>query len=261
LADAVLSEVSNIMNREEFVGRVEFFVSAGIMPWHDPAEYVHEVTGKAFAVSDSGDELEAGEITLKLVSVTEATNRGIRLLDVCDADSGTLEAVYSTLFDATEEMVEELDIEPSWNDLIFIDDLNIAPEYADTSLRVQLIETSLATFGPNAIVVAVEESLALTVEDWRELGFKRIAKSPFVFRDQLKLNPYGKTGRVGALVAASYICDSCGEEIDIALDFAAGSHQEYVEDCPVCCRPNVIHVEIDDDGEFRVWTEAGPEHD
>jgi hypothetical protein len=166
LADAVLSEVSNIMNREEFVGRVEFSVSVGIMPWYDPAEYVHEVIGKAFDVSDSGDELEAGEITLKLVSATEATNREIRLLDVCDADSGTLEAIYSTLFDATEQLVEELDIEPSWNDLIFIDDLNIDPKYAGTSLRVQLIETSLATFGPNAIVVAVEDSLALTIEDW-----------------------------------------------------------------------------------------------
>ena len=54
---------------------------------------------------------------------------------------------------------------------------------------------------------------------------------------------------------ASYHYDSCGEEIVVPIDLTAGSHQEYVEDCPVCCRPNVIHVEIEDDGELRVWAE------
>ncbi|MCP4810986.1 MAG: CPXCG motif-containing cysteine-rich protein, partial [Planctomycetaceae bacterium] len=44
---------------------------------------------------------------------------------------------------------------------------------------------------------------------------------------------------------ASYICDSCGEEIIVPLDLSAGNHQEYVEDCPVCCRPNVIQVTVD----------------
>ena len=45
-----------------------------------------------------------------------------------------------------------------------------------------------------------------------------------------------------------YVCDSCGEEIVIPLDRSAGKHQEYVEDCPVCCRANVIRVRFDDDG-------------
>jgi hypothetical protein len=30
----------------------------------------------------------------------------------------------------------------------------------------------------------------------------------------------------------------------------------YVEDCPVCCRPQVIHVAIDEDGEVSIWGEA-----
>ena len=55
---------------------------------------------------------------------------------------------------------------------------------------------------------------------------------------------------------AAYICDACGEEIVVPLDPSQGSTQEYVEDCPVCCRPNVIHVEIDENGEARVWAEA-----
>jgi len=54
---------------------------------------------------------------------------------------------------------------------------------------------------------------------------------------------------------ASYNCDSCGEEIVVPIDLTAGSRQEYVEDCPVCCCPNVIHVEVDEDGDVRVWAE------
>jgi hypothetical protein len=52
---------------------------------------------------------------------------------------------------------------------------------------------------------------------------------------------------------ASYICDSCGEEIVLPIDISAGASQRYVEDCPVCCRANVIHVQMEEDGELRVW--------
>ena len=55
---------------------------------------------------------------------------------------------------------------------------------------------------------------------------------------------------------AGYVCDACGEEIVIPVDLSAGESQEYVEDCPVCCRPNVIHVEIDEGGDVRVWAEG-----
>jgi ribosomal protein L37AE/L43A len=44
---------------------------------------------------------------------------------------------------------------------------------------------------------------------------------------------------------ATYVCAACGEEIVIPIDLSAGASQEYVEDCPVCCRPNVIRIAID----------------
>ena len=47
---------------------------------------------------------------------------------------------------------------------------------------------------------------------------------------------------------AAYDCPSCGEEIVIPIDPSAGDIQEYVEDCPVCCRPNLISVHILPDG-------------
>lgn len=52
---------------------------------------------------------------------------------------------------------------------------------------------------------------------------------------------------------ATYCCPSCGEEIVVPIDMTEGAHQEYVEDCPVCCHPNTIHVEVEEGGDVRVW--------
>ena len=66
-------------------------------------------------------------------------------------------------------------------------------------------------------------------------------------------------GKATSQEEASYVCDACGEEIVIPLDLTEGKSQTYVEDCPVCCRANTIHVHIDDDGDAQVWAE--PEQD
>lgn len=51
-------------------------------------------------------------------------------------------------------------------------------------------------------------------------------------------------------------CPACGEDLALQVDTSAGDRQEYVEDCPVCCHANVIHVEIDEDGSARAWAES-----
>ncbi len=56
---------------------------------------------------------------------------------------------------------------------------------------------------------------------------------------------------------AAYTCPTCGERIVIPVDLSAGDEQRYVEDCPVCCNPNVIHVELfGEEGPPRVWAEG-----
>jgi len=59
----------------------------------------------------------------------------------------------------------------------------------------------------------------------------------------------------------SYTCDACGEEIVIPIDLSEGSSQRYVEDCPVCCRANIIHVSVDDNGQAQVWAEPEQDHE
>ena len=51
---------------------------------------------------------------------------------------------------------------------------------------------------------------------------------------------------------ASYTCPNCGESIMISVDLSAGRQQEYVEDCVVCCRPNILQIKFDPQGRATV---------
>lgn len=46
-------------------------------------------------------------------------------------------------------------------------------------------------------------------------------------------------------------CPYCGEWITVAVDPSV-EHQQYTEDCQVCCRPMVLTAMVDDDGEVTV---------
>ena len=46
-----------------------------------------------------------------------------------------------------------------------------------------------------------------------------------------------------------YACAFCGEENDTFVDPSGRARQVYTEDCAVCCRPNLITVTFDADGD------------
>ena len=41
-------------------------------------------------------------------------------------------------------------------------------------------------------------------------------------------------------------CPYCGELIEVLLDPSV-NHQNYIEDCQVCCRPIIFDVRVDHD--------------
>ncbi len=51
----------------------------------------------------------------------------------------------------------------------------------------------------------------------------------------------------GELTAVPYFCAACGERNETQLDLEGGYHQEYTEDCAVCCRPNLLSITVDED--------------
>ena len=48
---------------------------------------------------------------------------------------------------------------------------------------------------------------------------------------------------------ARYQCAGCGEWNETLVDESAGRVQSYVEDCQVCCKPNVLHVSYEPDAQ------------
>ena len=65
--------------------------------------------------------------------------------------------------------------------------------------------------------------------------------------DTLSSDPGMKSG---------FQCAGCGEWNDTTVDESAGRRQNYVEDCQVCCKPNILRVEFDSaSGEFLIAAE------
>jgi hypothetical protein len=57
-------------------------------------------------------------------------------------------------------------------------------------------------------------------------------------------------------MVSGYVCAGCGEWNETTVDESAGSRQRYVEDCQVCCKPNVLRVRWDTGaGEFAIDAE------
>jgi hypothetical protein len=50
----------------------------------------------------------------------------------------------------------------------------------------------------------------------------------------------------------TYGCAFCGEENELFLDESGGRRQTFTEDCAVCCRPNLITLTFDDDGDAEI---------
>ena len=50
----------------------------------------------------------------------------------------------------------------------------------------------------------------------------------------------------------TYACAFCGEENETVPDPGAGRRQTFTEDCTVCCRPNLISLTVDADGEVSI---------
>jgi hypothetical protein len=55
---------------------------------------------------------------------------------------------------------------------------------------------------------------------------------------------------------AGFQCACCGEWNETSVDESAGGRQSYIEDCQVCCKPNILHIEYDRSaGEFTIKAE------
>lgn len=57
---------------------------------------------------------------------------------------------------------------------------------------------------------------------------------------------------------SEFLCAFCFQRNSIFVDPSAGSTQRYVEDCQVCCQPNILSIWWDE-GEETYCVDSEPE--
>lgn len=62
-------------------------------------------------------------------------------------------------------------------------------------------------------------------------------------------------------IDATFQCAVCGETNYTGVDSSGGAHQTYVEDCQICCRPNVLDIVVEWDLDWIATIHAEPESD
>lgn len=85
-------------------------------------------------------------------------------------------------------------------------------------------------------------------EDWQDIH----EREP----DDPSLDEEFPLGDGVADLSSEVSCPYCGESVEITLDPGSGTHQQYVEDCYVCCRPWLVSVSYHEDGTADVHVDA-----
>jgi hypothetical protein len=172
-------------------GSVTFTIDVPLKPWCDePRRYVHSVEGTICVRRDTteGDMEIAGKLKLVVIMCTEATNDYLALSKVFQSYSAELHDVYLALFDRHADFKAELAIEASCGEMLFVDEVVIEPAFQSGFLTVQAIETAIATFASTGVSVARRGTLPTW--QFRQLGFRRVMATRFVFRDNACCLPH-----------------------------------------------------------------------
>lgn len=113
--------------------------------------------------------------------------------------------------------------------------------------------------GPILAIAAPDNAPSIRLLEALEFRFERVIALPRG-APEVALFTWeplaGSREGADAALEGEYVCPSCGERIVVPIDVAGGLAQEYVEDCPVCCSPNVVHVHLEDDGAAAVFADA-----
>lgn len=183
------------MDNVKVFGDVRFLANAPMIRY-EPDDWVLHIKGKISGMIEQNGETvkekeDVGKLRAWVIMTTQAMNDGVRLADVCDAHSDLLFAVYRAIFEEDDDTWAQLNIEPSWDGFLYLHSIDVRPEYRDSGVVIQALETVIRCFCPGGIVAAYGNQLGLTVEEWRQLAFKKIVDSEVVFRDNTHRNPYG----------------------------------------------------------------------
>jgi hypothetical protein len=112
--------------------------------------------------------------------------------------------------------------------------------------------------GTAAVPVAMPATMEPMADDFERRFRQRSLRTPPATRPSrsrapwtplwgamAKKCPTRRRRKPAAHVEATSLCESCGEEIVVPVDISGGAHPDSFEDCPVCCQPMNLHIDLD----------------
>lgn len=186
------------MAKVSVFGSVRFQTEAALQP-REPDDWVLGILGKITGTIEiDGETLpdepisDVGRIRAYLMQTMKAHVANKSLSDVADAHSDYLLEAYNAVYDPSGyEPKDELEVGASCEGMLLIDRVKIREDCRKSNVMVQAIEELIRVFGNNSVIVAHQNRLKLNVLQWKQLGFKKIAGTPFFYRDDYFANPYG----------------------------------------------------------------------
>lgn len=176
------------------IGSVRFSAKPQLWPWTgDPSENLVAVKAKIEVFRESSDDMQlAGKMRFLVVRASEAVRNGFRIAHVCDAFSSEAIHAFCAVTDDNGEWKPELKIFATSSDFVVIEQLSIRRPYRRSGLGAQAIQTVIATWCPDGVVIAHRE-LDLSSADRLAVGFKAAEGTEYMVFDPSALRPGEKS--------------------------------------------------------------------
>ena len=113
---------------------------------------------------------------------TDAELDGHSLLDVCDADSQGLYAMFEVLTEGDEKgrIRDDLQVEEPFDHVMFLYRAVLHPSLVP--YRQAILEAAVNLFGCQALIVMWLETGGFPESELADLGFRKIAATPLIYR-------------------------------------------------------------------------------
>lgn len=155
-----------------------------------------------FSESETGKFL-VGRLGFEKLFLGEAEEAGFSLALVCDAASAVWLKVMETLTKrGGQRFRRDLQLEGYVDDILFLHEVVLHPDIVD---KVPLVDAAIrAASGPASLIVsnyaAGQAVPQLLDSEYRDLGFRKIANSDLVLRDNRLRYPFGDRHPMGYAV-------------------------------------------------------------
>ncbi len=139
-----------------------------------------------------GTEFLVGRIWAERMDWSEAEECRFSVAAVCDGASSVWLEVFETLTKKGRRLRRDLQLDDFVQDIVFLHEILIHPDVVD---RLALLDAVIRaiTNGGSLIIMHYDQSQPhhLADKDFRDLGFRKIARSNLVLRDNRFRYPFG----------------------------------------------------------------------